>query len=348
MSTIPISDFPCNPFPKKVITPSNQVSKSNTVNIANKLKKIETTSILTKLIESSKNSNIAKSILGTLGVIGFGTSSLFELFEVDIGFKKKIENMHNGFLFKPDLSPFPPPDKSKVNFEEVFIEKPNEPKLNGYFFKKEKSDLAIIFLHGYNGSADECYPECLKIQEHIPANVLVVDYRGFGRSEGKPTREGVISDSLNMYNYLIDKGFKGKNIILYGASLGGPIACEVAKKLKDTNKELGALVTLYSFSSVKDISKWRHPYIPSNFILDDIFNAKRLVKRLNIPVFIAHGDKDLNTPLSQSIKIFNAANDPKELYVLPNVGHEDLYKLPKEQTEGYFYALKSFVEKNIV
>ncbi len=348
MSTAPISGFLYDPSIQRVkANTSTQTEKSRTLDIQNKLKKIETTNVLTKLIGLSKESNIAKSILGGLGLIGFGTSGLLELFGLDIGFKEKIKNMHDGFLFKPDLNPFPPPDKSKVDFEEILIEKPNEPKLHGYFLKKEKSDLVIIFLHGYNGSADECHPECQKIQEYIPANILIVDYRGFGKSEGKPTREGVISDSLEMYNYLIDKGFKGKNIILYGASLGGPIACELADKLRKSNKGLGALIALYPFSSVKDISKWRHPYIPSNFILDDIFNAKRLIKKLNIPVFIGHGDNDSKTPLKHSIKLFNAANNPKELHVLPDVGHEDLSKLPKEQTEGYFLALKSFIEKNI-
>ncbi len=311
------------------------------------VKEIPKASILSSLIKKSETNCLARALIGSIGLIGFGSSYILKTLGIELGFDKKIEALQNSFLFRPTQESFPSPDRLKTNFEEIVLDTPNEPKLHGYFFEKEKSDSVIIYLHGYSGIADECFPECLKIQEYIPASVLIMDYRGFGKSEGTPTRKGVVTDALRMYNLMKEKGFKDKNIILYGVSLGGGIAFETANELRKQKENIGALVSLYSFSSVKDICNWRFPHIPSCFVIDDLFNGKNLIRKLNIPVFIAHGDKDLKTPLTQSLRLFKNANKPKELYVFPELGHEDLNPLPKERIEGYFNALRKFLEKNM-
>ena len=140
-------------------------------------------------------------------------------FRINIGFKDKIEGVHNNFIFQPNHTDyFPPPDRLKVQFEEVYIPIPkiassyedirlealsgNEPRLHGYYFPKPDAEVTMIYLHGYNGSADECFGNCLEMQKHIPANMLIVDYRGFGKSNGMPTREGVVKDVIAAYKYL--------------------------------------------------------------------------------------------------------------------------------------------------
>ena len=185
------------------------------------------------LIESAKQGSPGKALLNSIAITGTLADGVVKLLlNTDIGFTQKIETLHNQFLFQPNHTDyFAPPDKKKVTFEEVFIPVPDlndEVKLHGYYFPAPNAESTLIYLHGYNGSADEYYPDCLKIQEHIPTNILLVDYRGFGNSSGNPTRQGVITDALSMHKFLEEKkGLAGKNIFLYGVSLGGAVAFEL-------------------------------------------------------------------------------------------------------------------------
>lgn len=309
--------------------------------------------ILAKLIEASKESRFARLALGFIGAAGFGINHFLEYFGIDVGFSSKIEKLQNSFLFKPNhIDYFPPPDRNKVSFEEVSISVKDGSKLHGYYFPKEDADLTMIFLHGYNGNADECFPESLKIREHINANVLIVDYRGFGKSEGSPTRAGVIEDAEAMYNFLTEvKGIEGKRIILSGSSLGGSIALSLTEKLRKSGKDLGIVSILYPFSSVRDVAKWRFPHIPNFFIFDDLLNSKESVKNLTVPLFIGHGDNDKDTPLEQSVKIYSSAklldSSEKELFVIPGLGHEHLCETGDHITREYFTALRNFVDRHL-
>ena len=83
-------------------------------------------------------------------------------------------------------------------------------------------------------------------------------------------------------------------------------------------------------------------------ILNDMFNSAELVKKLHVPIFIAHGTDDTDTPLKQSLKIFERANEPKGLYVINGIGHSQLTLAPEEIISGYGKALRSFFEKNIL
>ncbi len=318
------------------------------------------------LIEWAKVSNLGETVLKSFGLVGLLAANIAETaFNFDIGFKRKIENIHNEKLFQPNHTDyFPPPDKNKIRFEEVFIPVPEanssydqirlnpsqsqEPTLHGYYFPL-KAELTMIYLHGYDGSADESYKDCLEIQEHIPANMLIVDYRGFGKSQGTPSREGVVKDVMAAYKYLEEvKNVKGDNIILCGASLGAGISFETADRLAQINKTLAGITVLGSFSSVKDVAKWRFPHMPSFLILDDLFNSAKLVKKLHIPIFIAHGSNDKATPNKQSLKIFNNTNNPKELFILDGIGHDLVSQVPKETISRYGKALRNFIERNIL
>jgi fermentation-respiration switch protein FrsA (DUF1100 family) len=319
------------------------------------------------LIKWATVSNLGRSVLNSFGLVGLLATNIAErAFNFDIGFKRKIENIHNERLFQPNHTDyFPPPDKNKIQFEEIFIPVPEasssydqirlnssqsqEPTLHGYYFPLPKAELTMVYLHGYDGSADECYKDCLEIQEHIPVNILIVDYRGFGKSQGTPSREGVVKDVMAAYKYLEEvKNIKGDNIILCGASLGAGIAFETADRLAQINKTLAGITVLGSFSSVKDVAKWRFPHMPGFLILDDLFNSAKLVKKLHVPVFIAHGSNDKATPNKQSLKIFNNANDPKELFLIDGIGHDMVSQIPKETISKYGKAIRSFIERNIL
>ena len=304
------------------------------------------------LIDYSRTSSLGSSILKLAATVLYLTNGLTSVFDIDIGANKLIEGELNRKLFQPETLVKMP--KEQLEMVTLDSNTPDEPTLHGYYFENPNSELAVIYLHGYNGSIFECHPECTKLKKDLNTNVLIVDYRSFGINEGIPTIDGVVRDTERMYDYLTkEKGFKGKNIIIYGVSLGGPVALETyVSKLKPQKKELGAIGLLYPFSSIRDITKWRYPEVPYNILPNDKLNSKRLAKYIDIPLHMAHGDADNATPCIQSFVIYNNAKllDPsqKEIYVIEGVGHEDIMDIVDStpSVNGYFKSLRDFIIKH--
>ena len=309
--------------------------------IENKIK----SSFLLKFLKWSKQSDIGQFLfkVTTLGLQL--TNSLAHTFKLDLGIDKFIEKELNKHLFRTDLSdPLPP----NIDINSLIkLENKGEPTLYGHFFESPNSKVLAIFLHGFGSTIFEDTPNCLRIQKELNTNVLCVDYRGYGLSEGTPTIDGVTKDAIRMYDYATKtKGYDGKNIIFVGISLGGPIALEAYSILKQQKKSLGAMAILYPFSSIRDITRWRVPEVPAYFLPDDKFNAKRLAKSVSIPIHIACGDLDKDTPNKQSKQVYkNVPGTNKEIFILQGIGHNSLGTSDHPSVANYFSSLRKWVKE---
>lgn len=247
--------------------------------------------------------------------------------------KKMIESLHNTLMFAPTRVFMDSPADHGINHEEVLIDTSDGEKLYGYLIPyKEKTDKTIIYLHGNADNVSSWYTACTEIQKHVPVNALVVDYRGYGKSTGSPTRKGVINDSLAMYDYLIQRGIIPDDISIYGRSIGGAIGLELASRRK-----VKSIVLQSSFTCIRDIAKDVYPLIPQIVILNNLLNSAELIKKTNIPVLISHGSNDETVPVKHSYKLFELANEPKKLIILEGAGHNDVSQFFNEE---YFAALK--------
>jgi fermentation-respiration switch protein FrsA (DUF1100 family) len=245
-----------------------------------------------------------------------------------------LDNLYSSLIFFPSNILVSSPANEGIPHEEVFIKTPDGEKLHGYFFPaSEKTSKVMLYLHGNGDNVGGWYPAPVGIQKYIPVNALLVDYRGYGRSTGKPTIEGVITDAFAMYEYLIQKGYKAENISIYGRSLGGAIALEVASKQK-----VHSIVLQSTFSSLRDIAKDLYPQIPQIIIQNKFFNSVELIKKINVPVFISHGSEDEIIPVKHSYRLFEAANEPKKLLILKGATHNDVSGYFNEE---YFQVLFS-------
>ena len=249
-----------------------------------------------------------------------------------------VENLHNSLIFYPSKEFYSSPAQEGIEHEEVFIETLDGQELYGYFFPGRRSpgtspaDKVVIYLHGNAQNVGDWYPACTEIQKHVPINFLLVDYRGYGKSTGKPTIEGVVRDAQSMYKFLIKRGYVSDDISLYGRSIGGAIALELAVREK-----VKSVVVQSSFSSLRDIAKEVYPFIPEALIKNNFWNSKELIKKINVPVLISHGDKDEIVPISHSYKLYEFANEPKKLIVLKGASHNEISKYLNEE---YFNVLK--------
>ena len=231
-----------------------------------------------------------------------------------------IANIHNSLIFYPSREFCSSPAEEGIPHEEIFIATEDGKKLHGYFFPhKEKTTKTIIYLHGNAQNVSDWYPAPIGIQKHVPVNALLVDYCGYGKSTGKPTIHGVITDAVAMYDFLIKRGYKPEDISVYGRSIGGAIALELAVR-----KKLKSIVVQSSFTSLVDIAKEIYPFVPGALIQNNHWNSKELIKKINCPVLISHGDRDEIVNVSHSYKLYKLANEPKKLIILKGASHNDI------------------------
>lgn len=182
----------------------------------------------------------------------------------------------------------------------------------------------------------------IKAMRQLGFSVLVVDYRGFGESKGKqhPNESQIYQDSQTAWNYLInERRILAKDIVIYGESLGGAVAVDLAVK----HPQVGGLIVQSSFTSMAETVKQQNwlGLFPIDLLLTQRFNSITKVKKLQVPVLFIHGTADNIVPSYMSHKLYNSAPEPKQLFTVPQAGHFRIYK-PGENS--YLGATNKFVK----
>lgn len=255
------------------------------------------------------------------------------------GFYKKLDipdKVLSSLLFCPDKTLKETPSDFGLKYKEVSIVIENKRTLHGWYVLDDKhTNKNIIYLHGSKGNAS-LYLGGIKQLHKVGANILIVDYEGFGNSSGKASIKNTIKDAIAMYDYLIYKQLaRPENISLFGYSYGGAIAIELALKRK-----VHAILLESTFSSLKDIATSRYSFLASLLISNDLLNSKKNIKRINVPVIIAYAGNDQIVPMVHSKNLFASANPPKHLFEIKNAQHHNIFKFV---TDEYIELIKKIL-----
>jgi uncharacterized protein len=227
--------------------------------------------------------------------------------------------------------------------ENVWFTTADEVRLNGWYFKAATPHpkATIIHLHGNSGNITniEWMGEQLTDRGF---NVLVFDYRGYGRSEGQIQDEiSIYRDADAAYDYLINRrGVRPDQIVLYGQSLGTTAAIDVAAR-----RRCGAVIVESGLSSAVDLAGSRLPWLPQFlyvFRRSNMASADK-IGQIHAPVLITHGDPDPVVPTAEGRELFARANEPKELRLFPGAGHNVF----GSQGKRYLNLLGSFIEQSV-
>lgn len=199
-------------------------------------------------------------------------------------------------------------------FEDVFFKTSDGFELNGWFFPADEGSprrrRAVLFCHGNAGNIGHRLESCAALLE-IGINVFVFDYRGYGRSEGRPSEEGTYRDARAGYEWLGARGFSGRNVVAFGESLGGAVASELAQ-----HASLGGLVLESTFTSLADIGAEIFPWLPVRWLASIKYDTLAKLPRLRIPVLVMHSRADELVRFRHAERNFAAANEPKLLWEL--------------------------------
>ena len=185
----------------------------------------------------------------------------------------------------------------------------------------------VLYLHG-NGSNVGANVEHANRFHRLGLSVFVMDYRGYGKSQGDfPSESQVYEDAQLAWDYLVkQRGVNPNQIYIYGHSLGGAIAIDLAVR----HPEAAGLIVEGSFTSTRamvDFQKGLFWLFPIDWLLTQRFDSLSKVDRLQMPVLFIHGAADNVVPVEMSKKLFDAAPEPKQLYIVPDGGHNNVAQI---------------------
>ena len=193
-------------------------------------------------------------------------------------------------------------------------------KLHAWFAKKDTAIATLIISHGNAGNLSHRL-EIIRILYQTGFNIFMYDYRGYGRSGGEPSEDGLYRDGRAAFDHAVTiPGVDPKRIILWGTSLGGAVAVDVA-----VHRSPAGLILESTFSSAKDVAARAYPFLPARLIMRTKFNSIEKIERIHVPILFMHGNKDTIIPIDLGKKIFNAANEPKAFYEIDGADHNDTY-----------------------
>ena len=193
-------------------------------------------------------------------------------------------------------------------FEDVFIPVENGQRVNAWYFPAPSQGAPVIlFCHGNAGNISHRLDLAAVLLE-AGAGVLLLDYRGYGQSDGRPGEENTYRDAQAAYHWLTAKGVAGTNIIAYGESLGGGVVSELARR-----EPLGGLILQSTFTSMTDVGAELFPWLPVRLISTIKYNTRAKLSQLRLPVLFLHSRQDELVAFHHVEENFAAANEPKFL-----------------------------------
>lgn len=241
----------------------------------------------------------------------------------------------NSLIFFPSKYPRGDWEPAGIDFEDVYFQSTDGTKLHGWYLPHENPDHVILFCHGNAGNITNRAFPIVQLHNKLNASVFVFDYRGYGKSEGKPNERGVLADARAARDWLAQReNVKPEEIALLGRSLGGAVAVDLATK--DGAK---ALILQSTFTSIPDVAAFHYAWIP-HWLLRTKLDSLSKIGDYQGPVFSSHGDTDTIVPYKFGKQLYDAASGPKEFMTLDGLDHND------PQPEAYYEALRHFLEEN--
>lgn len=247
-----------------------------------------------------------------------------------------LNNMIENLLFFPERDFWQQPQEYSLDYEDVELRTSDGVLLHAWFLKANPSKATLLFLHGNAGNISH---RLFKTAPLVTAgvNVLLVDYRGFGKSEGKiKNKEDLFKDAKAALDWLINqKGIPPNQITLFGESIGSAPTLKLAQDYPVANVILEA-----PFTTIKDLAKIHYPAFLS--FLADSFNYDNLenIKALKLPLLIIHGNRDEICPYEIGKRLFDHAPGEKQLFTVPNAGHNDIVE---HAGPTYFEKILQFI-----
>jgi fermentation-respiration switch protein FrsA (DUF1100 family) len=203
------------------------------------------------------------------------------------------------------------PHQVGLSFESVELMTEDRVKLHGWFIPHEIPRATLLFFHGNAGNISHRL-ESLALFNVLGLAVFIIDYRGYGNSEGRPSEEGIYRDAQAAWRYLTEtRSIPEEKILLFGRSLGGAVAAYIA-----ANKNAMGVVLESTFTSAPDMAAELYPWLPARWLARYHYNTCERMEAIDSPVMVVHSRHDEIIPFDHGRELFERANEPKRFLEL--------------------------------
>jgi len=225
-----------------------------------------------------------------------------------------------------------PPDPA---IEEVTFPSADGVTIHGWYLAQPGAAEVLVICHGNGGNLSYRGHTLLRFREVLGCSVLIFDYPGYGKSSGKPSEEGCYASAEAALRWLNEfKSYPSRQVILFGESLGGGIATEIAKR-----QPCRALVLFKTFTTLPAVGQRRYRWLPVRWLMRNKFDSLAKIRDIHVPTFIASATLDEIVPFEMGKELHAAALGPKEFMALEGEHHND------RLSDDFMMRLKRFLEQ---
>jgi len=212
----------------------------------------------------------------------------------------------NRLIYFPSRHIHMTPADVGMPFESLMLSASDGVRINAWYVPCSSPRGTVLLFHGNAGNLGDVILDVAQ-WHRLGFNVLAVDYRGFGESEGAPTEKGIYADADAAWLYGVhDRGEDPRRIVVVGRSLGGAVAIELAHR-----RAPGALIVESTFTSLPDVGSLHYPLLPVRLLARCRYDSRSRVRSIQCPKLFAHGSEDTLIPIRLGRKLFDSAAEPK-------------------------------------
>lgn len=232
------------------------------------------------------------------------------------------------YIFQPRMIFFPyrdhlyRPEDVGLEYESVRLTASDGIRLDAWYIPAPDAEFTVLFCHGNAGNISHRLDSLMFFRD-LGLNCLIFDYRGYGRSQGSPSEQGLYSDARAGWDWLTqDRQVPPDRIILFGRSLGGTVAANLAAELAGQKIQPAGLALESSFTSVIDMGKHYYPWLPIKWVARFKFNAISAVQNVQSPILVIHSPDDEIVPYRLGQKLYENAPQPKKFAAISGTHNE--------------------------
>ncbi|MDX1527573.1 MAG: alpha/beta hydrolase [Gammaproteobacteria bacterium] len=242
----------------------------------------------------------------------------------------------NRLVFLPSRTLFATPQRIGLDYEDVWLQPTGGVRIHGWYLPHPEPRGTLLFFHGNAGNIGDRL-ESLAIFHHLRLNVLIIDYRGYGKSEGSPGESESYADAEAAWRHLVEtRRIPAGRIVLFGRSMGGAVAAWLASRVAPAG-----LILESTFTSVPDMAAKVYPIFPVRLLARIRLDARASLAGANAPLLVIHSVNDEIVPVAHGRALFDAAREPKRFLELRG-GHNDGFLVSREK---YVAGLAEFIEE---
>jgi uncharacterized protein len=214
--------------------------------------------------------------------------------------------------------------------------------LDAWWIPAEDARGSLLFFHGNAGNISHRL-DSIQQFHRLGLSVLIIDYRGYGRSEGRPSEEGTAEDARTAWRWLTEQAGKSPDeIVLFGRSLGAAVAAELAASLAP-DVEPAALLLESPFRSVPALGQQLYPFLPVRWLATLDYPTERYVSEIRAPILVIHSRDDEIIPYSEGEAVFEAAGESNEMLTIQG-GHNTGFI---DSEPDYSAGIDRFLERHL-